>query len=142
MLFRPFLLLLGTLWKNSGLLIFLSLISLCATVIPTCRPTPRLPSDMMHSILLSAECIFCSYTKWFNNLKEKPLHAILSSFTVGGALGIDTFYDFQAVWHWDKNNISNSVHPPKTCILLIFSKIHSEQYLLFKVHLTINFSSY
>ena len=46
-------------------------------------PAPRLPSDMLRSILLSVEFKITSYTKWAADLKENHLHAILSGFVVG-----------------------------------------------------------
>ena len=39
---------------------------------------PRLPSDMLRSILLSVEFKVTSYTRWAADLKENHLHAILS----------------------------------------------------------------
>lgn len=77
-------------------------------------PAPRLPSDMLRSILLSVEFKVTSYTKWAADLKENHLHAILSGFPVGDTPGVGTFYDFQRrLWMSDKNNLSNAVHPPK-----------------------------
>lgn len=46
-------------------------------------PAPRLPSDMLRSILLSVEFKVSSYTKWAADLKENHLHAILSGFFIG-----------------------------------------------------------
>ena len=77
-------------------------------------PQPRLPSDMLRSILLSVELKVTSYTKWAADLKENYLHAILSGFTVGDTPGIGTFYDFQSrLWLSDDDNLSPKVHPPK-----------------------------
>jgi len=77
-------------------------------------PAPRLPSDMLRSILLSIECKETSYTAWAADLKENPLHAIISGFTVGDTPGVGTFYDFQSrLWMSDKNNLSDPVHPPR-----------------------------
>ena len=77
-------------------------------------PAPRLPSDMLHSILLSVEFKVTSYTGWAAGLKENHLHAILSGFPVGDTPGVGTFYDFQSrLWLSDKNNLSDPVHPPK-----------------------------
>ena len=77
-------------------------------------PPPKLPSDMLRSILLSVEVKITSYTKWAADLKENHLHAILSGFTVGDTPGTGTFYDFQArLWLSDKNNLSDPVHLPK-----------------------------
>ena len=77
-------------------------------------PAPRLPSDMLRSILLSVEFKITSYTKWAADLKENHLHAILSGFTVGDTPGVGTFYDFHSrLWLSDKDNLSDPVHPPK-----------------------------
>lgn len=57
-------------------------------------PVPRLPSDMLRSVLLSVEFKITSYTKWASDLKENHLHAILSGFQVGDTPGVGTFYDF------------------------------------------------
>lgn len=77
-------------------------------------PAPRLPSDMLRSILLSVEFKVTSYTKWATDLKENPLHAILSGFPVGDTPGVGTFYNFQSrLWMSDKDNLSDPVHPPK-----------------------------
>ena len=77
-------------------------------------PAPRLPSDMLRSILVSVEFKTVSYTKWAADLKENHLHAILSGFYVGDTPGVGTFYDFQSrLWLSDKNNLSDPLHPPK-----------------------------
>ena len=77
-------------------------------------PEPRLPSDMLRSILLSVEFKVTSYTKWAADLKENHLHAILSGFTIGDTPGTGTFYDFQSrLWLSDDDNLSPKVHPPK-----------------------------
>lgn len=77
-------------------------------------PAPRLPSDMLRSILLSVEFKITSYTKWAADLKENHLHSILSGFYVGDTPGVGTFYDFQSrLWLSDKDNLSDPVHPPK-----------------------------
>ena len=77
-------------------------------------PAPRLPSDMLRSILLSVEFKVTSYTGWAAGLKENHLHAILSGFPVGDTPGVGTFYDFQSrLWLSDKNSLSDPVHPPK-----------------------------
>ena len=51
-------------------------------------PAPRLPSDMLRSILLSVEFKVTSYTRWAADLKENHLHAILSGFPVGDTSGV------------------------------------------------------
>ena len=77
-------------------------------------PEPRLPSDMLRSILLSVEFKVTSYTKWSADLKENHLHAILSGFVIGDTPGTGTFYDFQSrLWLSDVDNLSPKVHPPK-----------------------------
>ena len=77
-------------------------------------PEPRLPSNMLRSILVSVAFKITSYTKFAADLKENFLHAILSGFTVGDTPGVGTFYDFhRRLWLSDHNNISPSLHPPK-----------------------------
>ena len=77
-------------------------------------PQPRLPSDMLRSILVSVEFKITSYTKFAADLKENYLHAIISGFSVGDTPGVGTFYDFhKRLWLSDKKNISNPLHPPK-----------------------------
>ena len=77
-------------------------------------PAPRLPSDMLRSILLSVEFKVTSYTRWAAGLKENHLHAILSGFPVGDTPGVGIFYDFLSrLWLSDKNNLSDPVLPPK-----------------------------
>lgn len=72
-------------------------------------PAPRLPSDMLRSILLSVECKITSYTDWAAHLKENHLYTILSGFTVGDTPGVGTFYDFQRrLWLSDHKNLSAS----------------------------------
>ena len=55
-------------------------------------PEPRLPSDMLRSILLSVEFKVTSYTKWAADLKENHIHAILSGFPVGDTPLLGTIY--------------------------------------------------
>ena len=77
-------------------------------------PEPRLPSDMLRSILVSVEFKITSYTKFAADLKENHLHALISGFSIGDTPGVGTFYDFhKRLWLSDKKNISNPVHPPK-----------------------------
>lgn len=77
-------------------------------------PAPRLPSDMLRSILLSVEFKITSYTKWAADLKQNHLYAILSGFPVGDTPGTGTFYDFHSrLWISDKNNLSDPIHPQK-----------------------------
>ncbi|WP_242849007.1 hypothetical protein [Robinsoniella sp. KNHs210] len=58
------------------------------------EPEPRLPSDMLRSILASVAFKLTSYTRFASDLKENHLHAIISGFTVGDTPGTGTFYDF------------------------------------------------
>ena len=77
-------------------------------------PKPRLPSDMLRSYLLSIKLKITSLTAWSSALKQTPLYAILSGFTVGDTPGIGTFYDFfDRLWLSDNNHISEPIHPPK-----------------------------
>ena len=78
-------------------------------------PEPRLPSDMLRAILVSAQFKITSYTKFAADLKENYLHAIISGFSVGDTPGVGTFYDFhKRLWLSDNKNLSQAVHPPKT----------------------------
>ena len=77
-------------------------------------PEPRLPSDMLRSIMLSMEVKVPSPTAWASMLKQNYLYAILSGFNVGDTPGTGTFYDFFGrLWLSDRNNISDPLHPPK-----------------------------
>ena len=76
-------------------------------------PEPRLPSDMLRALLVSVEFKITSYTRFAADLKENPLHAIISGFTVGSTLGVGTFYDFhKRLWMSDHKNLSNALPPP------------------------------
>ena len=78
-------------------------------------PVPRLPSDMLRSILVSVEFKITSYTKLAADLKENYLHAIISGFSPGDTPGVGTFYDFhKRLWLSDQKHLSDSLHPPKT----------------------------
>ena len=57
-------------------------------------PSPRIPSCMQRSYLLSIDFKVTSITDWAAQLKINPLYAILSGFEVGNTLGVGTFYDF------------------------------------------------
>ena len=77
-------------------------------------PEPRLPSDMLRSILVSVEFKITSYTRFAADLKENHLHAIVSGFEVGDTPGVGTFYDFhKRLWLSESKNLSNVNHPPK-----------------------------
>ena len=77
-------------------------------------PAPRLPSDMLRSVMLSIEFKITSVTAWVADMKENHLHALISGFNVGDTPGIGTFYDFfSRLWFSDKNNLTDAVHPPK-----------------------------
>ena len=79
-----------------------------------CGPKPRLPSDMLRSLLVSVEFKIDSYTKWSYQLKINPLFALLSGFLPGDTPGIGTFADFiKRLWMSPFANINNRVHPPK-----------------------------
>ena len=92
-------------------------------------PEPRLPSDMLRALLVSVEFKITSYTRFAADLKENPLHAIISGFTVGSAPGVGTFYDFhKRLWMSDHKNLSNALHPPKEKPL----KAKSKRLLLLK----------
>lgn len=77
-------------------------------------PEPRLPSDMLRSILVSVEFKITSYTRLAADLKENHLHAIISGFLPGDTPGVGTFYDFhRRLWLSEQKHLSDSVHPPK-----------------------------
>ena len=77
-------------------------------------PAPRLPSDMLRSVMLSVEFKITSITSWVADLRENHLHALISGFRVGDTPGIGTFYDFfSRLWCGDKNNLAVAAHPPK-----------------------------
>ena len=70
-------------------------------------PSPRQPSCMLRSYLLSIKLRITSITQWCSKLKECPLYAILSGFPVNDTPGIGTFYDFfSRIWASDSNNLS------------------------------------
>ncbi|MBQ1274401.1 MAG: hypothetical protein IIY08_03330 [Cellulosilyticum sp.] len=71
-------------------------------------PTPRLPSCMLRSYLLSLKLKVTSITRWVAMMRECPLYAILSGFSPLDTPGIGTFYDFfNRLWLSDSNNLSN-----------------------------------
>ena len=77
-------------------------------------PEPRLPSDMLRSILVSVEFKITSYTRLASDLKENHLHAIISGFYVGDTPGVGTFYNFhKRLWLSSDKNLTNAVYPPK-----------------------------
>lgn len=77
-------------------------------------PTPRLPSCMLRSYLLSIKFKITSITRWVALLKENPLFAILSGFSFGDTPGVGTFYDFfSRLWDSDSNHLSPKDRFPK-----------------------------
>lgn len=54
-------------------------------------PEPRLPSDMLRAILVSAAFKITSYTRFAADLKENLLHAIISGFFVGDTQALVPF---------------------------------------------------
>lgn len=77
-------------------------------------PEPRLPSDMLRAILVSAAFKITSYTRFAADLKENLLHAIISGFFVGNTPSVGTFYDFhRRLWLSSDKNLTNAVRPPK-----------------------------
>ena len=70
-------------------------------------PSPRLPSDMMRSYLLSILLKESSITMWVEKLNTCPLYAIISGFRPDDVPGVGTFYDFfDRCWDSDSNNLS------------------------------------
>ena len=77
-------------------------------------PPPRLPSDMLRSIMLSIVMKKTSFTSWSEELKINPLAAIISGFHPNNTPGVGTFYDFcDRLWMSDKDNLSDHIQPPK-----------------------------
>lgn len=77
-------------------------------------PEPRLPSCMLRSYLLALKLKVTSITQWCRMLKETPLYAILSGFSVGDTPGIGTFYDFfSRMWKSSSNHLSTKDRFPK-----------------------------
>ena len=77
-------------------------------------PKPRLPSDMIRSIMLSLVMKKTSFTSWSEELKTNPIAAIISGFHPDDTPGVGTFYDFcDRLWMSDKDNLSDHAQPPK-----------------------------
>lgn len=77
-------------------------------------PQPRLPSCMLRSYLLALKLKVTSITAWCRMLRETPLYAILSGFSVDNTPGVGTFYDFFArLWKDASNNLSPKDRFPK-----------------------------
>jgi hypothetical protein len=77
-------------------------------------PQPRLPSDMVRSIMLSLVFKKTSFTSWSEELKINPLAAIISGFHPDDTPGVGTFYDFcDRLWMSDKDNLSDHAQPLK-----------------------------
>ncbi len=75
---------------------------------------PLLPSSMLRSYLLSIKLKVTSITKWVSMLREYPLYAILSGFSVDDTPGIGTFYDFfNRLWDSCSDNPSPKKRFPK-----------------------------
>ena len=81
-------------------------------------PVPRLPSDMVRSMLIALKFKKHNYTDWSAELKINPLAAILSGFVVGDTPGIGTFYDFSdRLWLSNRDNIFPHAQPPKVKVV-------------------------
>ena len=77
-------------------------------------PTPRTPSCMQRSYLLSIDFKLHSLTDWAAQLKINPLYAILSGFEFGDTPGVGTFYDFLSrLWDSEDSNLSSHLRPAK-----------------------------
>lgn len=77
-------------------------------------PSPRLPSDMLRSMMVALVFRKTSYTSWSEELKMNPLAAIISGFDPNNTPGVGTFYDFvDRLWLSNKDNLSPHSHPPK-----------------------------
>lgn len=76
--------------------------------------TPRTPSCIQRSYLLSIAFKVISLTDWATPLKINPLYAILSGFPFGDTPGVGTFYDFlERLWDSDDDHLSLHIHPQK-----------------------------
>ena len=77
-------------------------------------PSPRLPSDMLRSYMLSLVMKKTGITDWSEELKTNPIAAIISGFHPDDTPGVGTFYDFSdRLWMSDKDNISDHAQPLK-----------------------------
>ena len=77
-------------------------------------PVPRLPSDMVRSMMVSLVMQKANYTTWSEELKTNHLAAILSGFHPDDTPGVGTFYDFcDRLWMSDKDNFSDHALPLK-----------------------------
>ena len=77
-------------------------------------PAPRLPSDMIRSMMLALVMKNTSFTSWSMELKVNPLAAIISGFHPDDTPGVGTFYDFcDRLWLSDKDNLSDHAQPRK-----------------------------
>lgn len=77
-------------------------------------PEPRLPSDMVRSMLVALKMKIIGYTAWSSELKMNNLAVIISGFDPGDTPGVGTFYDFiDRLWLSDKDNLSPHAKPPK-----------------------------
>ena len=78
-------------------------------------PAPRLPSNMLRSMLVALKFKIPRFTDWASQLKINPLYALLSGFSPGDTPGVGTFYDFyKRLWLSDAANLSPAERPPKT----------------------------
>lgn len=77
-------------------------------------PSPRLPSDMLRSMMVALMMKVPSYTAWSSSLKTNPLAAIISGFDPDDTPGVGTFYDFtDRLWLAESDNLSPHAKPPK-----------------------------
>lgn len=77
-------------------------------------PIPRLPSDMIRSMMVSLVMQKTNYTTWSEELKTNHLAAILSGLRPDDTPGVGTFYDFcDRLWMSDKGNLSGHAQPLK-----------------------------
>ncbi len=78
-------------------------------------PTPRNPSCMQRSYILSIDFRITSLTEWAAQLKINPFYAIPSEFEPNNTPGVGTFYDFiNCLWNSENNHLSPHIHPHKT----------------------------
>ncbi|MBR1470171.1 MAG: hypothetical protein IJ600_00850 [Lachnospiraceae bacterium] len=107
----------STLWDTIGKFFSMDLTQIDALMYDRYSffgPPPRLPSDMIRSIMLSLVMKKTSFTSWSEELKTNPLAAIISGFHPDDTPGVGTFYDFcSRLWLSNKDNISDHAQPLK-----------------------------
>ena len=77
-------------------------------------PEPRLPSDMLRAILVSAAFKITSYRQFADVLNAYPLHGFISGLVGGASPIVGRLYALhRRLWLSSDKNLTNAVHPPK-----------------------------